>query len=409
MKVLQINKYFYPKGGSETVFFQTIELLEAYDHEVIPFSVRNPQNRPTPYAAYFANYTDPAQSSLGAKLRHLPSFFYNRNAAKQLDRLLEREKPDIAHIHLLFNSLSVSILPVLKKRGIPVVMTAHDHRLICPAYLFLDGKGQICERCRGERYYECLVRRCSKGNLFHSLMLTLDSYFRQYVLSPLDYVDRFIFVGRFAYAKHLEFSSRYEGKSSVLFNFTLIPPRPVSEKENYVLYVGRISTEKGLPVLIQAMESVANVRLKIVGTGPLLDTLRSEGRPDTEFTGFLSGKALHDAIRKARFIIVPSEWYENNTLVIIEAYTLGTPAIGSRIGGIPEFIQDGVNGFLCEPSSVEELRQTIRKALSLSPEAYAVMCREAQSFAHEHFTGEAYYRKLIALYNDVIHNNKREL
>ncbi|MDR1644544.1 MAG: glycosyltransferase [Tannerellaceae bacterium] len=409
MKVLQINKYFYPKGGSETVFFQTIELLEAHGHQVIPFCIHHPQNRRTPYDAYFANYAEPSQSGFLTKLRQAPSFFYNRSAAKQLDRLLRREKPDIAHIHLLFNSLSVSILPVLRKHRVPVVMTAHDHRLICPAYLFLDGKGRICEQCRGDRYYQCLIRRCSKGSLFNSLMLTLDSYFRKYIISPFTYVDRFIFVGRFAYGKHMEFSSRYEGRSSVLFNFTLMAPEKAPEKEDYLLYLGRISEEKGIPVLMKAVEALPGVRLKIAGTGPLLDTLKAQSRPNIEFTGFLSGEALRDVIRKARFVVVPSEWYENNTLVIIEAYTLGTPAIGSRIGGIPEFIEDGVNGFLFEPSSVEQLKQTITKALSLFPEAYAAMCGEAQSFARRHFAGEAYYQKLITLYNEVIHYNKERL
>jgi glycosyltransferase involved in cell wall biosynthesis len=404
MKVLQINKYFYLKGGAETVFFNTMQLLEQHGHTVIPFSMRDPKNRKTPYDSYFVNYIEPAQSGFWTKIKHVPSFFYNREAARKLDRLIRDEKPDIAHIHLLFNSLSVSILPVLKKHRIPVVMTAHDHRLICPAYLFRDGKGRICERCRTRHYYRCLIHRCSKGNLLNSLMLALDSYFRKYIFPVDKYVDRFVFVGRFSYEKHNEFSAKYRGKSSVLFNFTPIPPEAVSEKENYLLYLGRISDEKGIPVLMKAMQYFPDVKLKIVGTGPLLETLKRQSRPNIEFTGFKSGEELYDCIRKARFIIAPSETYENNTLVIIEAYTLGTPAIGSRIGGIPEFIQDGINGFLFEPSSVEQLKQAIGKALELSPEAYAAMCSEAQTFAANNFTEEAYYQKLIALYNDVINN-----
>jgi glycosyltransferase involved in cell wall biosynthesis len=404
MKVLQINKHFYPKGGSETVFFNTIQLLEQHGHTVIPFSMKDPKNRKTPYDSYFVDYTEPAQSGFWAKIKHLPSFFYNREAAEKLDWLIRDEKPDIAHIHLMFNSLSVSILPVLKKHRIPVVMTAHDHRLICPAYLFLDGKGRICERCRTGHYYHCLIHRCSKGKLFNSLALTLDSYFRKYIFPVDKYVDRFVFVGRFSYEKHIEFSAKYRGKSVVRYNFTLIPPGEVPEKENYLLYLGRISEEKGIPVLMKAMEYFPGIKLKIAGTGPLLEVLKRQNRPDIEFTGFKSGEELYDYIRKARFVIVPSEWYENNTLVIIEAYTLGTPAIGSRIGGIPEFIQDGVNGFLFEPFSVAQLKQTIGKALELSSEAYAAMCSEAQTFAANNFTEEAYYQKLIALYNDVINN-----
>jgi glycosyltransferase involved in cell wall biosynthesis len=407
MKVLQINKYFYPKGGSETVFFNTIQLLEQHGHTVVPFSMKDPKNRKSAYDAYFADYIEPAQSGLRTKIRQFTSFFYNRKAAAKLDRLIRDEKPDIAHIHLLFNSLSVSILPVLKKHRIPVVMTAHDHRLICPAYLFLDGKGRICERCRTGHYYHCLIRRCSRGKLLNSLMLALDSYFRKYIFPVDKYVDRFVFVGRFAYEKHTAFSAKYRGKSVVLHNFTLIPPKAASEKEDYLLYLGRISEEKGIPALMKAMESFPGVKLKIAGTGPLLESLKRQNRPDIEFTGFISGKKLYDCIRKARFIIVPSECYENNTLVIIEAYTLGTPAIGSRIGGIPEFIQDGVNGFLFEPFSAGQMKQTIQKALELSSGAYADMCSRAHDFAAENFTEEAYCRKLTALYNDVINTYKK--
>ncbi|MDR1913077.1 MAG: glycosyltransferase family 4 protein [Clostridiales bacterium] len=406
MKIVQINKYFYPRGGSETVFFNTIELLEQHGHTVIPFCMRNVKNLDSPYASYFVDYPEFSESGFWTKIRHIPSFIYNRKAAKQLDRLLEREKPDIAHIHLLFNSLSVSILPVLKKHRVPVVMTAHDHRLICPAYLFIDGKRKVCERCRDGHFYHCALHRCSKGQLFQSVMLTIDSYFRKYRLSPLDYVDRFIFVGHFSRGKHIAFSAKYEGSSSVLFNFTPIQPQAVTPKDDYLLYFGRISEEKGIPTLMRAMEEFPDVKLKIVGTGSLLEELKGRSLPNIEFTGYRSGEDLHDYIRKARFIIVPSECYENNTLVIIESYTLGTPAIGSRIGGIPEFIQDGQNGFLFEPGSVVQLREKIRQALSLSPESYANMCQEAQVFAANNFSGDMYYKKLISLYKEVIKNKK---
>jgi glycosyltransferase involved in cell wall biosynthesis len=405
MKILQINKYFYLKGGAETVFFNTTQLLEQHGHTVTPFCLKNKKNRPSPYESYFVPYPELAESGLVEKARHITSFIYNRTAARQLDRLLSDERPDIAHIHLLFNSLSVSVLPVLKKHRIPVVMTAHDYRLICPAYLFTDGKGNVCERCRTGHYFNCIVHCCSKRRFFNSLILATDSYFRKYVLSPTDYIDRFIFVSKFARDKHIEFSSKYADKATVLSNFTSLQQTGMAAKDNYLLYIGRISEEKGIPALMAAMKLCPGVQLKIAGTGPLLESLKRQSPRNVEFTGFKSGDDLYDHIRRARFVVVPSEWYENNPMSVIESMTLGTPVIGSRIGGIPELIEEGVNGYLFEPRQAEQLRETIVKALSMHGEAYAAMCREAQSFARDNFGREAYYQKLMSLYNNVIHSH----
>ena len=148
MKILQLNKYFYQKGGAETVFFNTISTLENRGHQVIPFALKNTKNKFSEFESYFVEYPELSESNIWTKIINTPAFIYNRQAAKQLERLILAEKPDIAHIHLLFNSLSVSILPVLKKYKIPTVMTVHDYRLICPAYTLTNGKGEICELCK---------------------------------------------------------------------------------------------------------------------------------------------------------------------------------------------------------------------------------------------------------------------
>jgi glycosyltransferase involved in cell wall biosynthesis len=403
MKVLQINKYFYRKGGADTVFFNTIRLLEEHGHSVVPFSLRNEKNLGSDYEAYFVPYPELGESSLDEKIRHAASFLYNRRAAVLLERLLDAERPDIAHIHLMFNSLSVSILPVLRKRGIPVVMTVHDYRLVCPSYLFTDGRGRVCERCKTSRYYNCILNRCSKGSLFNSFMLASDSYFRRYAIKPVDYVDRFIFVSRFAMEKHIEFSARYADKSEVLSNFTPLLPGEIVSKGDYCLYIGRISEEKGIPTLVEAVRD-SGIQIKIAGTGPLLESLRRQSPPNVEFTGYKSGDELYDYIRRARFVVVPSEWYENNPMSIIESMTLGTPVIGSRAGGISELVEDGVSGYLFEAGSSRGLRRTLDKALAMPAAGYDAMCRAAQTFARGNFGEEAYYRKLIPLYNNTILN-----
>lgn len=407
MKILQINKYFYQKGGAETVFLNTIAILQENGHSVVPFSLKNEKNRPSEYSDFFVNYPELSESGILQKIINAPAFIYNRKAAKQLERLILQEKPDIAHIHLMFNSFSVAILPVLRKHKIPIVMSLHDHRLICPAYAFIDGKGNLCERClKDGHYWHCITNKCSKGNLLNSIMLSMDSYFRKYIINPIEYVDKFIFVGEFARNKHIQFCNDFKYKSLVLHNFTTIKHEYPSSKEDYLLYFGRISEEKGIPILLQAMEELPNITLKIVGKGPLLDKLKERKLPNVEFVGYKSGEELFQYIRKAKFIVTPSICYENNTMVIPESFTLGTPAIASQIGGIPEFIQEGINGFLVKPRSSEDLKKTIVKAFNLSDEEYKTMCLNANEFAKNKFAISTYYKNLMSIYTDVIKKYK---
>lgn len=403
MKILQINKYYYLKGGAETVFLNTLQLLEKHGHTVIPFCLKSRKNYPTPYGEYFVDYPELSESGFFTKLRHLFSFIHNRKAARQLERLLRKEKPDLAHIHLLFNSFSVSILPVLKKYNVPVVMTVHDYRLICPAYTFTNGKGAICERCLKSRsFWRCITGRCSKNNLPNSILLAADSYYRKYFHQPVELIDKFIFVSRFSQNKHIEACRQYLPKSTLLYNFTLLEDNAATPaKEAYILYFGRISEEKGIATLMEAARE-AGIPLKVAGAGPLLEQFGKQGGAKVEFLGFQSGDALKQLILKANFVAVPSEWYENNPLSIIESMALGTPVIGSRIGGIPELIRDGETGFLFEAKSSASLQNALRKALSLSPAQYSEMCAQARRFARENFSENTHYGKLLDIYNKTL-------
>ncbi len=405
MKILQINKYYYRKGGAETVFFNTISLLEKHGHTVIPFSLKNKKNEPSPYEDYFVDYPELSESSLPQKIKYLPSFIYNRGAARKLETLLQKEKPDVAHIHLMFNSMSVSILPVLRKYNIPVVMSVHDYRLVCPAYTFTDGKGNFCERCKNGHYYNCIFHKCSNGNVLNSLMLCADSYFRSVSYPPVDYIDRFIFVSKFAMSKHIQIDGRYKEKSTYLYNFT---PNVdcTTVQGDYILFFGRISEEKGLRTLLNVMKQLPDVKLKIAGTGPLLEILSSDAPANVEFLGFKKGLELQELIQNASFVVVPSEWYENNPLAIIESFMAGTPVIGSDIGGIPELVADGKTGYIFHPKSCEELKDAIMRAWSLPEGKYKQMSDEAKRFAIDNFSEDNHYNRLMENYQLVINKNR---
>ncbi len=405
MRILQINKYHYVKGGSETIFFNTIRLLEKKGHEVVRFCLKDKQNYPSADELYFVDYPEMSNAGFFQKLKYSFSFFYNRDAARKIEQLIKDKKPDIAHIHLLFNGISVSILPVLKKYNIPVVMSVHDYRLICPAYLFLDGNNQICEKCYNGNYLNCIKNKCHNKNRFTSIMLSLDMYFRNLFFPVTKYVDQFIFVSNFTYLKHVSHNQIYAEKGQVLSNFinNAISTQEVSihTDEKYYLYYGRLSREKGLSTVIQSCLD-SKIKLKIVGTGPLLEYKDIIKSPDIEFLGFKSGTELIDLIRKAYFVIIPSEWYETFGLTVIESQSMGTPVIGSRIGAIPELIMDNTNGFLFETGNMKDLSDVIMKADSLSPEDYKKMCFSAKEFSRPYSDFSLYYENLIKIYTKAI-------
>lgn len=178
--------------------------------------------------------------------------------------------------------------------------------------------------------------------------------------------------------------------------------KQAKEKGNYLFFFGRISEEKGIPTLLKAICKLPDVKLKLAGTGPLLDSLKAQCPPNAEFLGFKQGKELQSLIHGASFVIVPSEWYENNPMTIIESYTIGTPVIGSDIAGIPELIDEGDTGFTFKPKSPEDLRSVISKALNINEERYEEMVKNCRAFAETNFSETEHYKKLIYIYQSVI-------
>ena len=232
-------------------------------------------------------------------------------------------------------------------------------------------------------------------------------YFRKTFCDPLDYIDNFIFVSKFAQAKHIEADSKYAEKSTFLYNFTPEKQVDLLNKQDYFLYLGRISEEKGIPTLLEAMAKLPHIHLKIAGTGPLLQQFEDRNMANVEFLGFKEGKVLAKLIREARFVVVPSEWYENNPLSVIEPMMSGTPVIGSQIGGIPELIQEGITGYLFHNGDVEGLSMKIDKAFRLDAAQYIEMCKATRKYAKANFSEDSYYDKLELIYKQTIEVGKK--
>jgi glycosyltransferase involved in cell wall biosynthesis len=276
--------------------------------------------------------------------------------------MLRRLNPDVCHAHNIYHHLSPSILGAIHDRGVPLVMTLHDLKVACPAYSMLTHDG-ICERCRGGRLFHVLTNRCMKGSFSLSALVMFESYLHRFLHSYETNVDRFVVPSMFYFDKLVEWGfepSRFEYVPNFV-DADAFDPEPEAGKR--ILYFGRLSTEKGLRTLIEA-SAAAQVGIDIVGRGPIAEPLKqraAELDADVRFHGFLSGEPLHDAIRAARAVVVPSEWYENAPLSVLEAFALGKPVIAAAIGGLPELVVEGESGWQFESGSVDSLAARLRE------------------------------------------------
>lgn len=405
MKVLLIDVYYFNKGGAETVCFNTGRLLEEHGHKVVYFTLKWKDNRPSPYSKYFPESKETRRGSL-KQVKNMINYFYHFEAAKKIEQLIIGEKPDVAHIHLMWGQITPSIFPALRKYNIPILFTVHDYRIVCPAYTFRDGNGKICEACQGRYFYKCFTHTCCKGSKLMSAVMAAEQYFRNAFFNPAKYINGFIYVSNFARNIQEKYTPSLKSKPNItLYNFStsIVSEPKTMPTDKYFLFFGRLSYEKGVMTLLKTFKELPQYNLKVVGTGSKEEELkaftRDNGMKNATFLGYKTGKELTDLVSNAYFIIVPSEWYENNPMTIIESYSVGTPVIGARIGGIPEIVVDGQTGFQFESGSVESLRATIEKSAKIAPDTYSDFSKATLRFANENLSKDSYWTKLIAFYN----------
>lgn len=400
MKILQINVFYYRYGGSESVMLNTTDLLRQHGHEVVHFALKWKDNMDSPQEKFFPESKE-TRKGFWASVENFYTYFYHFEAAQKLEELIKEEKPDLAQVHLFLGQITPSVLPVLKRHNIPVIFTIHEYRMVCPNYTFRNGHGEVCEQCKGQKFWKCITNKCCKDSYMLSTMMATEMYFRNILVRPEQYIDGIIYVSDFAKKIHEKYMPQLINKENiVLYNLSdsISDSINVPITPKYYLYFGRLSYEKGIETLIYAFVKRPNCMLKIVGTGAQEDMLKKKvsdsGCTNIDFLGFKKGDELRNLIRNAYFIIVPSEWYENNPMTIIEGYSASTPVIGACIGGIPEIIDNEKTGFLFESSSVEGLIQAIDKADLLNNEDYLMMRKNALDFAKNNFSRDNYYLRL---------------
>ena len=413
MKVLLINSEHALIGGAHTVYFSMADLLRSAGADVVCFAMHSPKELPCKQSHFFAK-----ENNRNNSLQYTRNSFYNRDAACKLQELINKEKPDIAHIHLVWGCLAPSILIVLKKNHIPIIHTVHDYAMICSKVTLKANDGSVCEKCRGGRFGNSIISKCHGGSLLKSIVTAVEISLRNRYYHPVKLIDHFHFVSKFCAEKHIEMDDRFKSAQlSILYNVPDLMVQRLSRDERpntfngYFLYYGRLAYEKGVETLINVFAQKPNLYLKIVGTGPLEKQLREickrQKISNIEFLGFKSGDELYRIVRNAKFVCVPSEWYENNPMTIIEAYTLSTPVIASRIGGIPEIVINNQTGFLFESANEADLESVLLKTEELSLEQYEQMKNCAYSFSRNNFNRDSYAPKLFEIYYEVINNYKQ--
>jgi glycosyltransferase involved in cell wall biosynthesis len=402
-----INRNHFIDGGADRVYLNTGKLFEDYNYEVAYFSTEHENNINTVGSSYFIKKDQIRGSSFFSKFRSLKNYLYNEDAATKLASLIDDFQPEVAHIHLFYGVLSSSILKVLRKCNIPIVTTIHDYRLLCPANAMLDRMGNICEKCNKTNFHNCVINRCSDGSYTQSAVLAAEAYLRIFHIDPIEYIDFFVFVSDFSKRKHISYDPRYKSKSVHLYNFaTSITERLDSRKGDYLFYYGRLSREKGIIRLINAAMQT-NSKLIIAGDGPLrLDIIEKiKGLSNISFVGFQSGKKLKNLILNSSFVVVPSEWYENNPMTIVESFSLGKPVIGSNLGGIPELLISQT-GFIFESGNLNSLVKTIQHAESLSEIEYNEICSNCRTFSKTYFDREQHFEKLSKIYKTLVYDTE---
>lgn len=389
MNIINIGHNYHIKGGSDSYLMYLNDMLVSKGHRSLPFVAENENNKPSELTEYF-----PPGGGEGDIL----SYFYNRRAKSSLKSILNTVyKPDVAHLHIYYGKLTTSILDALVSNNVPIVQSLHEYKLACPVYT-MSCRGDVCNKCEGKYFYRATLNKCKDNSYIKSLAVTLESYFSR-LNGDISKVDRFIAVSHFMKKKMVE-SGVPKGKISVVHNFVdteRFQMRQVIPSNSYYLYFGRLEENKGILTLIDACKK-AGVHLKVVGHGSLsneVERLISDGTNRIEYLGSLYGDELIEVIQGAKATVIPSEWYENCPMSVLESLSLGVPVIGSSIGGIPELVDDGLNGFLFEPKSVSSLLSAFKK---LDECDLVIMSMNARQSALNNYSKEIHYQKIMAIY-----------
>lgn len=397
MKVLIVNKFFYPRGGDCVVAMGTRRILQNHGHTVKVFAMSYPDNIDIAEKDDFATRAD-FSGGIRKKAAGAMRTMGLGDIRKSAERIIDSFRPDVIHLHNIHSYLSPLIGEIAHKRGIRVVWTLHDYKLLCPAYACRRPSGENCDSCITDPF-GVLKHRCMKGSLLQSATAWIESRvwnrkrlinMTDCFIAPSSFMANKLMEAGYPGAKIKHLSNCIDNEKMEIYSNI----DPAAEREDYFCYVGRLSEEKGVPTMIEAA-SRAGVKLKVAGTGPLLADMkiRYGKTPGIEFLGHLDRNRVAALLSKAKASVMPSECNENNPMGVIESLAAGTPVIGANIGGIPELIGER-EGILFTSGNTDQLTTVFRNFDKRHPFDHTGIAGRARN----RFDEKTHYQELMKLY-----------
>lgn len=390
MRILLVHNQYQHRGGEDTVLESELKLLQKYGETVDTLMFNN----------------DQIKSPL-EKIKYGLYSFYNPESSRLLERKIKEFRPDVIHVHNFFPIASPALFYAANKQDIPIVMTLHNYRLICPNAMFFRDD-QVCEACISKSFaLDGVLHGCYRNSRVQTLFLAGMTWFHRTAGTWPERVDKYILLTQFAKNKFLDSSLKLSDTKMVIKpNF--VEDRGFDpEKEEYCLFVGRLSKEKGIDTLLEAFKN-SERKIVIVGTGPFSDKVEeyAEKHSNIEYAGFQSIDFIIAKLKKAKALIFTSIWYEGMPMTILEAFSAATPVICGDLGGPAEIVQDKKTGLVYSVGDSADLLKKVEWLYDHHGE-HRVMCTNARAEFEKKYSEQGNYHQLLSIYKDVISGKKK--
>jgi glycosyltransferase involved in cell wall biosynthesis len=408
MKLLLVNWSWYATGGDWTYIENIHKLYESHGFKVIPFSTHNKKNTFSPYSKYFVSAYDFKElnkhKTISNGIKALRTSVVSSDALNKLDRILEKHDIKFAHLHNIHHYITPAIVEKLHKKGIKIIWTLHDYKIICPENSFVS-KGKVCEKCMDGSFYHCAINKCKKNSLLASALATFEAYY-YHKKNTYQLVDFYLCPSRFILDKFMQFGFDKNKMllSGLCYDISLIDnfierskslPAP-QNPDKYILYVGRLEDIKGVKTLIEAVRGT-DIHLKIAGRGnaeeSLTNYIQTEHISNVELLGFKKKDDIFELTQHASFGVCPSEWYENYPFSVSETFLFSKPVVGANIGGIPELVINEQTGLLFEPGNQGQLREKLLRLWN-DDELVKKLGQQARQHCYELFNYETHWETI---------------
>lgn len=405
MNILLVTNNLYPTGGDWTYVNSVAQLYRSRGHNVYLFGKRNDRNIDKTYESYYVNgiTDDDVKNKVVLFYKVLKNSIYSKEAYRKIGIFLDEFKIDIVQLNSINIGLTPSIINAIKERQIPIVWRILDYKPICPT-IYLRYKNEICEDCKGGKYWKCFHKKCKNNSYVDSAAVALESFFYS-KRDEYSKVDIFSFQNEFMRRKYIEWGIDEKKTVSINNPYDVSRLQSGSNEGKYVLYFGRLDKPKGVLTFLDAAKECRDIPFVIVGKGDEEELIKSrikeEAISNVSFLGPIWGEEMERIIDESKLVVVPSEWYEPSPYVVLQSFAHNKPVIASNIGGLPEMVEDDYNGLLFEPRNSSDLSMKIKK-IYFDNSLSAQMGENARKTVEERFSPDEYYKKTMELFEKIM-------